>query len=100
MYEFDEKRFWKYYVAMEHEKCVQINSFRSIPSLLSNYALQTFQSSSKNGDISLWEDVNDNKHSAYAYDKFWLFFLTESAKFSMFWLLLNSVFPTVAFFYC
>ena len=98
MYEFDEKRFWKYYVAMEQEKCVQINSFRSIPSLLSNYAFQTFQSSSKNGDISLWEDVNDNKHSAYAYDKFWLFFLTESAKFSMFWLLLNSVFPTVAFF--
>ena len=94
MYEFVEKRFWKYYVAMEQEKCVEIKSLSSIPSILSKYFLQAFQSNSKNGDISLWEDKIDKNPT---HDKFWLFFLTESAKFSMLWLLANIIFLTVAF---
>ena len=89
MYEFNEKRFWKYYVAMEQEKCVEINSLRNIPDIV-----KYIQSKSKNDDISLWEDINDQ----YPHDKFWLFFLSESAKFSMFWLMLNSAFLVTAFF--
>eukprot|EP01036_Dinobryon_divergens_P028872 gene28872-37884_t len=94
MYEFDEKRFWKYYVAMEQEKCVEIKSLGSIPGIISKYILSTIQSSSKHDDISLWQDINADLNPSY--DKFWLYFLTESAKFSMFWLLANSVFLTLA----
>eukprot|EP01036_Dinobryon_divergens_P027967 gene27965-36835_t len=74
---------------MEQEKCVEINSLRNIPDILMKYT----QSKSENDDISLWEDINDQ----YPHDKFWLFFLSESAKFSMFWLLMNSAFLTTAF---